>query len=159
LGNRPLLFPVLKASRTAYTYDTKEDEVFAEDAWTAGQQMYYLTALQARNDARLTISGSTDMFSDEFFGLEVEGPKGKKTKTANRAFAKEITEWTFKETGVVEVKAVRHHLANETDAPMNPGMYRVKNDVVCTPSVTSLHPMLITIDLRNRALRMVTRPL
>lgn len=130
LGNRPLLFPVLSGARTAYTYDTKEDEEFAEDAWTAGTQLHYVTALQARNNARFTVSGSAEMFSDEFFGLQVQAAGGKETGTANRAFAKEISEWTFGETGVVEVKSVRHFLTNETDPVINPVLYRVKNDVV-----------------------------
>jgi oligosaccharyltransferase complex subunit beta len=131
LGNRPLLFPVLTASRTAYTYDSREESAYAEAPWTAGTQMHYVTAFQSRNNARFTVSGSTDMFSDEFFDLEVKSANGKKTKTANQAFAKEITQWTFKEIGVVKVRAIRHYLTNETDAQINPNTYRVKNDVVC----------------------------
>ncbi|KAF8545490.1 Dolichyl-diphosphooligosaccharide--protein glycosyltransferase subunit WBP1 [Trichophaea hybrida] len=129
LGNRPLLFPVLTASRMAYTYDTKEESTYVEEPWAVGTQMYYVTALQARNNARLTVSGSMDMFSDEFFDLEVKPTNGKKTKTANQAFAKEITQWTFNEIGVVKVKAVRHYLTNETDAKINPSVYRIKNDI------------------------------
>jgi oligosaccharyltransferase complex subunit beta len=130
LGNRPLLFPILKGSRTAYAYDTKEDFAYAEDPWTAGNQLHYVTAFQARNNARITVSGSTEMFSNEFFDLKVKAANGKKTATANRAFAKEITQWTFKEVGVVKVVAIRHRLANETDAQINPQIYRIKNDIV-----------------------------
>jgi len=130
LGNRPLLFPILKGSRTAYVYDTKEDFGYAEDPWTAGSQVNYVSALQARNNARIVVVGSTDIFSDEFFDMKAMR-KGEKTKvkTANRAFAKELTRWVFQETGVLKVVNVQHYLANETDAQVNPSLYRVKNDV------------------------------
>ncbi|KAA8902588.1 Dolichyl-diphosphooligosaccharide--protein glycosyltransferase subunit WBP1 [Sphaerosporella brunnea] len=129
LGNRPLLFPVLPAARTAYTYDTKEDFAYAEEPWSAGTQMHYVTAVQLRNNARVVVSGSAEMFSNEFFDMEVQAPNGQATKTANQEFAKEITQWAFQESGVVKVIAVRHYLSNQTDAPINPNVYRVKNDI------------------------------
>lgn len=131
LGNRPLLFPILSASRSAYTFDAVEDAAYAEQPWAAGTQMHYVTGLQARNNARIVISGSADMLSNEFFDMEVQPVAAKtKAKTANRAFAREITQWAFKEIGVVKVVAVRHRLANATDAPANPHVYRIKNDIV-----------------------------
>jgi oligosaccharyltransferase complex subunit beta len=131
LSNKPLLFPILTASNTAYTYDTRESSTFADDPSAAGSQMHYVTAFQSRNNARITISGSTDLFSNELFDMQVQAPSGKKTTTANRAFAKELTQWTFKETGIVKVAAIRHFLSNETHPEINPSIYRVKNDVVC----------------------------
>jgi oligosaccharyltransferase complex subunit beta len=135
LGNRPLLFPVLPAERTAYTYDTKEDFAYAEDPWAAGAQMHYVSAMQLRNNARVVVSGSTEMFSDEFFDMEVAAPGGGEAKkTANQEFAKEITQWAFQETGVVRVIDVRHYLTNESNAEINPSVYRVKNDIVSCSS-------------------------
>lgn len=140
LGNRPLLFPVLSAGRTAYTYDSKEDFSYAEDPWTAGRQMQYVTAMQARNNARVVVAGSTEMFSDAFFDMKVKAPKGgKEVGTANRKFAEEITSWVFMETGVVKVQAIRHYLANTTHAEVNPNVYRVKNDIVRAPFPTPIH--------------------
>lgn len=138
LGNGPLLNPILTAGRTGYAYDTKEDFAYAEDPWSSGNQLHLVSSLQARNNARITVSGSAEIFSNEFFGLTVKAPgSNKKVKVANRAFGKELTSWTFKETGVVKVLGVRHYLASETDAPINPNMYRIKNDVVSTP-ITSI---------------------
>lgn len=135
ISNRPLLFPILSGSRTAYTYDSKEDEDgTAADAWAAGTQMQYITALQARNNARVTIAGSTKMFSDEYFEMTVKTPKGEELPVHNRDFAIQLTQWTFKEIGIVKTVAVRHYLTNQTDAEINPRMYRVKNDVVCSLS-------------------------
>lgn len=134
LGNGPLLNPILTAGRTSYAYDTKEDAAYAEDPWSVGSQLHLVSALQARNNARITVSGSAEIFSDEFFGMTVKAQgSNKKVEVANRAFAKEVTSWTFKETGVVKVVGIRHYLANEAGAPINPSMYRIKNDVVSIP--------------------------
>lgn len=79
------------------------------------------------------MSGSAEIFSDEFFGMTVKAQgSDKKVKVANRAFAKEVTSWTFKEIGVTKVVGIRHYLTGETNAPINPSMYRIKNDVVST---------------------------
>lgn len=134
LGNGPLLNPILTAGRTSYAYDTKEDAAYAEDPWSVGSQLHLVSALQARNNARITVSGSVEIFSDEFFGMTVKPPgSDKKVRVANRAFAKEVTSWAFKETGVVKVVGIKHYLANEVNAPINPSMYRIKNDVVSAP--------------------------
>lgn len=131
LGNRPLLIPVLSGSRTAYTYDAIEDDAHVEEAWAAGSQIHYVSALQTRSNARITVSGSVEMFSNEFFDMQVRAPgKSKSVKTANQKFAKEVTEWTFKETGIVKVLKSRHYLANMTTIEINPGAYRIKNNVV-----------------------------
>ncbi|KAL7270971.1 oligosaccharyl transferase glycoprotein complex, beta subunit [Rhizina undulata] len=123
IGNGPLLNPILAAGREAYAYDTKEHFAHAEDAWAAGKQMQLVSALQGRNDARITFVGGVETFSNEFFELEVDGGK-----VANREFAKEVAEWTFQEKGVVNVVGVRHWADGEEE-DVNPGMYRVKNDV------------------------------
>lgn len=130
LGNGPLLNPILTAGRTSYAYDTIDDAVYAEDPWSAGSQLHLVSALQARNNARITISGSAEIFSDVFYGLNVKPPGStKKVKVANRAFGRDVTAWTFKETGVVKVVGIKHYLTNETDAQINPSLYRIKNDV------------------------------
>ncbi|KAL0640515.1 oligosaccharyl transferase glycoprotein complex, beta subunit [Maublancomyces gigas] len=130
LGNGPLLNPILTAGRTSYAYDTKEDATYAEDPWSVGSQLHLVSALQARNNARITVSGSAEIFSDEFFGMKVKAQgSNKKVEVANRVFAKEVTGWTFKETGVVKVVGIRHYLTSGVDAPINPSMYRIKNHV------------------------------
>ncbi|PWW78369.1 Dolichyl-diphosphooligosaccharide-protein glycosyltransferase 48kDa subunit [Tuber magnatum] len=130
LGNGPLLVPILTASRTAYAYDSKEDFAYAQDPWAAGTQMQFVSAMQARNNARITLVGSADMFSDEFFDMKVQKPGSTESqKTANKEFCKDVAAWTFGEKGIVKVNAIRHYLSNEPNAPVNPNMYRVKNDV------------------------------
>jgi len=60
------------------------------------------------------------------------GSNAKEVQTSNRAFAKEVTGWTFNEIGVLKVGKIEHYL-NEGGVKgnvTNPKIYRVKNDVV-----------------------------
>ena len=146
LGNaNQLLNPILRARPTSYSYCPREEPAASEDPFATGEQTSLISALQARNSARFTVLGSVEALQNKWFDASVQTPKGAKTKTANRDFTKRLTEWTFKETGVLKVGAVRHQLAPATAAEGNksltsitsPTIYRVKNDVVGTPSLQS----------------------
>ena len=150
LGNdSPLLAPIIKAPSTAYVYNPKSDNVSVEEPFGTGQRLSLISTLQARNSARFVVLGSTEMLEDFWFDAQVRrnigsDPKAKAAKkqnTANRAFAKEISAWAFKELGVLKVGQIEHHLnrvtteesANKTGlstTDLNPPIYRVKNDVV-----------------------------
>ena len=142
LGNlSPLLTPILQADTTAYSYNPKEEVDTVEDPFATGSQIALVSAMQARNSARFTVLGSVEALENVWFDASVQGVQGSKSKTANREFARQLTEWTFKETGVLKVGRVEHHLsAIEQDksgnnsvselGSLNPKIYRVKNDVV-----------------------------
>ncbi|KAI1971940.1 oligosaccharyl transferase glycoprotein complex, beta subunit [Ophidiomyces ophidiicola] len=137
LGNAsPLLTPIIHAPSTAYSYDTKEMDAAVEDPFATGSQISLVSAVQARNSARLTILGSLQSLEDKWFSATVKGPNdGKESKTGNREFAKRLTAWTFKETGVIKVGKVQHYLSeSDATAPAltnatNPTIYRIKNKV------------------------------
>lgn len=140
LGNTsPLLTPILRAPRTAYSYNPKDEVEGVEDPFAVGQQLSLITTMQARNSARFTVIGASELLEDAWFGAKVKrsvglggvGTDAKEVKTSNQAFAKEITGWTFNEIGVLKAGSIEHHL-NETGVPseINPKIYRVKNDVV-----------------------------
>ena len=150
LGNdSPLLAPIIKAPSTAYAYNPKDDAVSVEEPFGTGQRLSLISAFQARNSARLVVLGSTEMLEDAWFDAQVRRSisndlkvkAAKKQNAANRAFAKEVSAWAFKEIGVLKVERIEHHLkrvttkesANRTGlstADFNPSIYRVKNDVV-----------------------------
>ena len=141
LGNSsPLLVSILKAKATAYSYNPKEEIEISEDPFATGEQISLVSAIQARNSARFTVLGSVEALEDKWFDADVRSPAGKKTKTANRVFAKQLSQWTFMESGVLKVGKVQHHLSsikheagseNITQLGiLNPKIYRVKNDVV-----------------------------
>ena len=73
-----------------------------------------------------------ESLEDKWFSATVKAPGEKKqTETVNREFAKQLTSWTFKETGVLKVRKIEHHLAEDGEVQeLNPGIYRVKNNIV-----------------------------
>lgn len=142
LGNGQLLNPILRAPRTAYSYNPKEqaEAVNGDDLFAAGQQLSLVSTMQARNNARVTVLGSAEMLQDKWFDASVTKLDGQPVvQTFNREFAKRVSGWTFQEIGVLKVNWVEHHLEEE-GAPndSNPEMYRVKNNVVCLSSFSPL---------------------
>ncbi|GAB1311752.1 oligosaccharyl transferase glycoprotein complex, beta subunit [Madurella fahalii] len=139
LGASELLTPILRAPRTAYSYNPKEQSEVVDDLFAAGEQLSLVSAFQARNSARLTLVGSAEMLQDSWFDAEVTKPTGEqKLKTFNREFAKRVSGWTFNEIGVLRVNWIEHRLdeaggSNET----NPGIYRIKNNVKYTISLST----------------------
>jgi oligosaccharyltransferase complex subunit beta len=133
LGNTsPLLTPILRAPRTAYSYNPKDEVEGVEDPFAVGQQLSLITTMQARNSARFTVIGAAEMLENTWFDSKVRRSNGKDAKTANQAFAKDVTGWTFNEIGVLQVGMIEHFL-NEGGVKSNitnPKIYRVKNDVV-----------------------------
>lgn len=132
LGPGALLTPILRAPSTAYSYNPKEQAESLDDLFASGSQLSLVTAMQARNSARFTVVGSADMLSDKWFDAKVKkvGEK-KEVSTLNREFAKLLSGWTFKETGVLRVNWIEHHLNEPAQGnASNPKLYRIKNDVV-----------------------------
>ncbi len=131
LGSGELLTPILRAPRTAYSYNPKEQAEAVDELFAAGDQLALVATLQARNSARFTVFGSAEALEDKWFDAKVKTVDGQSAKTFNREFAKRVAGWTFQETGVLRVNWIEHHL-NEPGAlnESNPTIYRVNNDVV-----------------------------
>jgi len=126
-----LLISILSGSSTSYSYSPTE--AVKENPHTMGHNTQLIAALQARNNARVTFSGSLELFSDKFYLSSVQkySSDGKTTerfeKSGNEQFVTELTKWTFKERGVLQSSNVVHKNigTNET----NPGVYRI-NDIM-----------------------------
>ncbi|KAM5349108.1 hypothetical protein ACJ41O_008931 [Fusarium nematophilum] len=136
LGSGPLLTPVVRAPPTAYSYNPKEqgDVVDPDDLFAAGRQLALVSVFQARNSARVTIVGAAEMLQDKTLDAKVSRPGGKALFTSNREFISSLSAWTFKELGVLRVNAIEHRLQGDNET--NPGIYRVKNDVTYTISIS-----------------------
>ena len=139
----PLLTPILRAPETAYSYSPKDEVESMEDPFATGSQINLISALQARNSARFTVLGSLEMLEDKWFDATIKTKDGKSTKTVNRNFAAQLTAWTFKEVGVLKVGKISHYEITDASKKgenstqigfQNPGIYRIKNDVVCSHS-------------------------
>ncbi|CAM1506111.1 Fc.00g057520.m01.CDS01 [Cosmosporella sp. VM-42] len=136
LGASQLLTPVLRAPATAYSYNPKEqaEVVDPDDLFAAGTQISLVSTLQARNSARLTVVGAAEMLQDKWLETKVTRVGGKSVAPGNREFAKRLSGWAFKELGVLRVNDVEHRLKGDNET--NPSIYRVKNDVTYTISVS-----------------------
>src|SRR5690606_5766258 len=116
--------------RGSYVYDTKEDAVYTDDPWSVGSQVNFVAAVQARNNARVTVVASDSVFTNEFFDKKVVAADGMGLRSGNREFAQKIVSWTFQETGVLRVDEIEHGRVGATER--NEGIYRIKNDLVCS---------------------------
>ena len=63
-SKNPLMQPILTGEKTCYSYD-KEDQDPVEGSPIVGNAVVLVSALQARNNARVVFAGSVDMFSDK----------------------------------------------------------------------------------------------
>lgn len=88
-------FHALKAPVTAYSANPTKS---VDQEVLFGNQIGLVTAIQARNNARLVFSGSLDLFSDKYFTESF----------SNEDFAGAITKWVFQEAGVLRMTNVKH---------------------------------------------------
>ena len=71
-GNE-LVLPVLRAADTAYTFGESKKKQLA--TFLRGNRVTLVSALQARNGARVAVVAGPDMLSDAFFDAEIDGSK------------------------------------------------------------------------------------
>ncbi|KAL1887880.1 oligosaccharyl transferase glycoprotein complex, beta subunit [Sporothrix stenoceras] len=140
LGDSPYLAPILSAPRTAYSYNPNEQaDAVSDELFASGSQLKLVSGLQARNSARFALLGSAELLSNAWFDAKVKLPTAgaKSVPTYNREFARRLTGWAFQETAVLRVNWIEHHL-NEAGASneSNPEIYRVKNDVTYSVSLS-----------------------
>jgi len=127
--DNPLVLEILTASSTAYSYYT--DEKISEYPLAVGKNTLLIGGQQARNNARIVFSGSLDFFSDRFFMSGAQNAAQSSSKyyvqSSNMKLAFDIANWVFKQSGVLRVVEVSHHLAGETTPP---SAYTIEEDVV-----------------------------
>lgn len=99
------------------TYSANPDSPVVEEQVKAiGRDTVLISALQARNNARVVFSGSLLLFSDRFAS----------SATDNQYLVSEITKWTFQERGLLRATNITHHRVGETEPPL---LYTVKDDI------------------------------
>ena len=94
-----------------------------------GKSTLLISALQARNNARVMFVGSIEFFSNDFFESPVEKSLVNKrfAKSGNEELSVALTQWLFKERGVLRVVEVKH---NEVGHSAPPAAYTIKQDIV-----------------------------
>jgi oligosaccharyltransferase complex subunit beta len=123
----PLNYLLLSASSTAYSgsFDGK-----GATPKILGKRNTLVSALQARNNARVVISGSLHLFSDAAFKAQlqrydVDGKSAPIGASGNQQFAVEVSKWVFQERGVLRARDLEHSLASGE----KPKMYTIKDQL------------------------------
>jgi len=129
----PLVLSILTGSSTSYSHDP--DSPVRDFPHAVGKETVLIAGLQARNNARVVFSGSIDFFSDEFFTSAVERADGTEEKSGNADLARHLTNWCFKQSGVLRVSSVTHHKEGETETP---ALYTITDQVVYKIKVEEL---------------------
>ncbi|KAI6230508.1 Dolichyl-diphosphooligosaccharide--protein glycosyltransferase 48 kDa subunit [Aphelenchoides fujianensis] len=119
----PLRLAILTADTTAYAF--KPTSPINEYPQAIGKGTILIGGIQARNNARVVLTGSLKFFSDEFINAQVQTSGGAK-KSGNGDLATAISKWVLKETGVLRVTGVRHHKKGQTTPPRE---YTITDDV------------------------------
>jgi oligosaccharyltransferase complex subunit beta len=105
---------ILRGYDTSYSANP---DLPVKEVKAIGKDTILISALQARNNARVVFSGSLNFFSDRFAT----------SVTDNQYLASEITKWTFKERGVLRATNISHHRVDEKDPPL---LYTIKEEIV-----------------------------
>ncbi|XVF61972.1 hypothetical protein PTKIN_Ptkin08bG0178500 [Pterospermum kingtungense] len=121
-----LVLKVLSASPSAYSANPKSK--LSSPPLLTGSAISLVSVVQARNNARIMITGSLDLFSNWLFKTAVQkaGSPFKFEKSGNEQFVTEISKWVFHERGHLKAVDLRHHKVGEADEP---AMYRIKDDL------------------------------
>ncbi|KAM0952014.1 putative dolichyl-diphosphooligosaccharide--protein glycotransferase [Dioscorea sansibarensis] len=121
-----LVLKVLSASPSAYSANPKTK--LSSPPSLTGSAISLVSVVQARNNARILISGSLALFSNRFLrsGVLKVGNSVKYEKSGNEQFVNEISKWVFHERGHLKAVNVKHNKVGETSEP---AMYRINDDL------------------------------
>ncbi|GAV76767.1 DDOST_48kD domain-containing protein [Cephalotus follicularis] len=121
-----LVLKVLSASPSAYSADPSSK--LSSPPTLIGSAISLVSVVQARNNARIMVTGSLAMFSNRLFrsGVQKAGSPNKYPKSGNEQFVTELSKWVFHERGHLKAVNVTHHKVGETDEPLS---YRINDDL------------------------------
>jgi len=100
-----LVFPIAVGSPVSYSW--YPEEPINEYPLGLGEDLVLVAGLQARNNARIVVSGSLAMFSNAF----------QENNEAQADFCRSILLWATKHAGVLRAADSRHYRVGETETP------------------------------------------
>jgi len=118
-----LVFSILSAHDSAYTYPLKENAPVL-----AGNTISLVSGFQARNNARVVLAGSIDLFSNKYFAAQVHTGDGHvELSSGNAHFSKQLLAWMLKEKGLLRAINAKHHRVGEEEQP---DIYKITESIV-----------------------------
>ncbi|KAJ9521237.1 hypothetical protein QJQ45_022972, partial [Haematococcus lacustris] len=125
-----LVAVALGAPTTAYSFNPRGPPPEAGELM-AGSGLALVALVQARNNARVLVSGSMDLFTNQLFNAQVvRGSDGAALGTSgNAAFALSVARWALQDRGVLEAEGLQHRLVAAPLGSPAPSHYRVLDDV------------------------------
>ncbi|EGR30314.1 hypothetical protein IMG5_135110 [Ichthyophthirius multifiliis] len=94
------VYGILRAEDTTYSYNYEKSETE-----NTGNHIILVAGVQGRNNARAILTGSIELFSNEFY---------KQEKFSNREFMQNIMLWNFGETGILKVGKINNTLDGQS---------------------------------------------
>lgn len=105
--NNILAIKVLRGNPSSYSANPmKPIDDYPENA---GADTLLVTAVQARNNARIILTGSIDMFSNRFFRTPYAGGSAAAPYVGNELFCQSVSKWVFGESGVLRFRDIVHN--------------------------------------------------
>lgn len=112
------LFPILKADENSYSVNSQTGLYY-----NFGDKIKLVAAYQGRNNKRVTITGSTQMCSNQFYFLSSQ--TNNPYSSANYQFCNEVLLWNSEKTGVLRYDNIRHQRSDGKSLDI----YRIKDEI------------------------------
>lgn len=145
---------ILRGNPSSYSFFPNKP-MAAEGPFSAGAQTLLVSGIQGRNNARVVVSGSIDLFTNTFYGAPLTSTAT--SASGNRAFVDNVSKWVFCEQGILRFRNIVHHKFDGTppdvilhekerpDLPItlypdpeitrNSLVYRIKDEIVYSMTV------------------------
>jgi len=119
--SNPLVLNILTGSSTSYSH--APGQMIKEYPHAVGKNTLLVAGLQARNNARVVVTGSLEMLSDTFYSRTLAGGGG--LKAGNEKLVGSLLSWCFQQSGVIRIDAVTHKNVGEEGTP---AFYTIRDD-------------------------------
>lgn len=113
-GKNPYNKPVVVGGPASYSWDFTQ---VTKNPMVTGSDLILVNSLQAINNARIVLTGSLKMFTNDFISSTVQIKDKKFKRSGNLDFITAMTKWTFHETKVLKIISSKHHKFNEVERP------------------------------------------
>ena len=113
--NNELAFSAIRGYSTSYSLPAGSSAL-TKDLKYSGEATSLVSLVQTRNNARVMVSGSMDMFSDAFFS----------GGSSNARFCEDVTSWVMGYKALLRAEGLKHRLVGATESQ---DVYRIKDEL------------------------------